>query len=74
MTLHEAIIYVLEENGNKPLSFDEIALRINKAKLYFRKKDKEPLEGFQVRLRTKISVRYKHLFLVNNDMVSLNLS
>ena len=37
-TLHEAIIFVLESNNNRPMSFDEIAEEIKSQNLWKRKK------------------------------------
>lgn len=70
MTLHEAIIQVLTEEG-RALDLEEIAAIINRKKLYVRKKDNNPLEAFQVRLRV-ISKKYRHLFIYEDDKVSLN--
>lgn len=70
MTLHEAIIQVLTEEG-RALDLEEIAAIINRKKLYVRKKDSNPLEAFQVRLRV-ISKNYRHLFIYEDDKVSLN--
>lgn len=70
MTLHEAIIQVLTEEG-RALDLEEIAAIINRKKLYVRKKDNNPLEAFQVRLRV-ISKNYRHLFIYEDDKVSLN--
>lgn len=55
----------------RALDFEEIAAIINRIKLYFRKKDNNSLEAFQVRLRV-ISKNYRHLFIYEDDKVSLN--
>jgi hypothetical protein len=71
-TLHEAIIFVLESNNNKLMSFDEIAKEIKLQNLWRRKSDNQFPPSYQVMLRTKVQKAYKHLFVVNNDYVRLN--
>ncbi|MGO4940538.1 HTH domain-containing protein [Fundicoccus sp. Sow4_D5] len=70
MTLHDAIIQVLREE-KRSLGLAEIAEIINQKKLYSRKKDNQPLQAFQVRLRV-IHKNYRHLFICENDKVRLN--
>lgn len=68
MNLHEAIVYVLEKEG-VPLTFDEIAKKINGSELYI-KKDLKDLTSAQIRLRV---VKYKeHFFNINGYVVSAN--
>lgn len=62
MTLHEAIYDVIRECGT-PLSFTEIAKRINSDKLYCRK-DGQPVPASQISARVK---NYPDMFSVNKD-------
>lgn len=69
-TLHEAIIFVLSDK--KPLTFEEIAVYIEKQNLWRRKSDGNFPKSFQIKLRTTVSKKYKHFFvLVGNDSVQL---
>lgn len=52
MTLHEAIIKVLEESGKEWMTTQEIADVLNKNK-YYTKKDGSPISAFQVHGRTR---------------------
>jgi hypothetical protein len=71
-TLHEAIIFVLESNNNRPMSFDEIAEEIKSQNLWKRKKDNKFPPSYQIMLRTKVQKAYKSLFVVKDDYVKLN--
>ena len=62
-TLHEEIEAVLRANGNRWLTFDQVAAAVNQ-RGQFHRRDQEPLEGFQVRLRTLVSKNYAHKFEV----------
>ncbi|MDV4071002.1 hypothetical protein CMT45_04660 [Elizabethkingia anophelis] len=66
MTLHEAIVKVLQENKH-PMSVDEIASVINSAQ-YYERSDREPLTGGQVNLRVK---NYPSLFENVNGIIIL---
>lgn len=72
MTLHEAIIEVLESKPGKKATTQEIASEINSKKLYIRK-DKQQLPAYQVMMRTKLAKgRYHHLFdFMEPDIVKL---
>lgn len=70
MTLHDAIILVLQENNNRWMDIAEIAAEINRRNLYQRKKDNEPLPGYQVHLRT-MTAQYNHLFEKDGTLVRL---
>lgn len=65
MCLHEAIIQVLREKG-EAMSYEEIAERVGEQELYVRPSDGLPAPPYQVRLRTYVSKKYKHLFTVND--------
>ena len=69
-TLHEAIMQILQENGNKWMDTEEIAAAINHRNLYSRKKDDKPLPGYQVHLRT-MTANYQHLFERDGSLVRL---
>lgn len=71
-TLHEAIIFVLESNNNRLMSFDEIAEEIKSQKLWKRKKDNISPPTYQIMLRTKVQKAYKNLFIVKDNYVKLN--
>lgn len=71
-TLHETIIFVLEFNNNRFMSFDEIAQEIKLKDLWRRKKDSQYPPGYQIMLRTKVQKAYRSLFIVKNDTVKLN--
>jgi len=71
-TLHEAIIFVLESNNNKFMSFNEIAKKIKLKDLWRRKKDNHHPPGYQIMLRTKVQKSYSHLFIVRENSVKLN--
>lgn len=66
MTLHEAIIIVLQEKGGE-MSTADIASELNKRKLYS-KKDGSEITGFQIHGRTK---NYPKLFTRNGSKVGL---
>lgn len=66
MTLHEAIEFVLNKNGDS-MTTTEIAIELNKLKRYT-KKDKTPITAFQVHGRTK---NYINLFQRNGSTVIL---
>lgn len=53
MTLHEAIVAVLESENNRGLTAQEIADLNAEKNLYRRKKDGEFPEEWQIRLRVK---------------------
>ena len=57
MTLHEAIVQVLE-SANITMTTQQIADELNKTKTY-RKKDGSTIEAFQIHGRTR---NYGHLF------------
>ncbi len=67
MTLHEAIVKILQEAGN-PLSASEIANRINEAKLYIRK-DGNPVPVNQIHARVK---NYPAIFYQEKGLISLH--
>mgnify|MGYP006278381545 CR=1 FL=1 len=71
-TLHEAIIFVLESNNNRFMSFDEIAKEIKSQNLWKRKKDNGFPPPYQIMLRTKVQKAYKNLFILKNNYVKLN--
>ena len=64
MKLHEAIQEVIRESGH-PLTFTEIAKRINQLELYSRKKDNLPVPASQISARVK---NYPELFIVNHEV------
>ena len=66
LTLHEAIIMILEEN-NRIMSTKELAEQVNAKKLYI-KKDGTPVTAFQIHGRTK---NYPNLFLRDGSSVGL---
>ena len=66
MTLHEAIVALLGENGN-PMSTREIAEELNRRETY-RKRDGSPITPFQIHGRTK---NYPGLFKRDGTTVSL---
>lgn len=71
LKLHEAIAVVLLGMPNRTGTFEEIALVINKRKLYLRK-DGKPLPAYQVMMRSKLSKeRYSHLFGITEERVWL---
>ncbi len=67
MTLHEAIVKILQEAGN-PLSASDIANRINEAKLYTRK-DGNPVPVNQIHARVK---NYPAIFYQEKGLISLH--
>mgnify|MGYP000097145425 CR=1 FL=1 len=69
MTLHAAIIRILEENGNRWMDISEIADKVNRQNLY-RRKDDEPLPSYQVHLRT-MTAQYQHLFEKDGSLVRM---
>ena len=69
-TLHEAIMLILQEHDNKWMDIEEIADEINRRNLYSRKKDNQPLPGYQVHLRT-MTAHYQHLFDRDGSLVRL---
>ena len=58
-TLHEAIDFILDENGNKFMTFGEISGQIKKQHLWKRKKDNDYPSPFQIRLRAVVQKHYK---------------
>ena len=64
MTLHEAILMVLQENTDG-MSLQEIADQINQRKLY-EKKDKSTVQSEQVAIRIN---NYSHLFYIEKGKV-----
>ena len=66
MTLHDAIIEVLK--GNTSLSTGEIAIRINRARLYTRG-DGKPVPTSQISARVN---NYPELFIKTNGRISLS--
>jgi len=69
MKLHDAIVTVLLDQPENLATIDLIANEINLKNLYMRK-DKQPLQSFQVRLRAKFCKgAYHHLF----DWIEPNL-
>lgn len=68
MTLHEAIEKVLKNNGSE-MSAKEIAVEINKQKLYQRG-DGNPVPSSQIHARVK---NYMHLFKKNGSYIDLRL-
>lgn len=69
ITLHEAIYNVIKECGS-PLSYTEIAKRINGDKLYTRK-DGLPVPASQISARVK---SYPNLFTVNKEVSPAKVS
>lgn len=67
MTLHEAIIKVLNESNKSSLTTSEIAEILN-VKKYYAKKDKSVITAYQIHGRTK---NYKDIFLRSGNNVSL---
>lgn len=72
LTLHEAIAVVLLSKQSRTSDVETIADEINSRGLYVRK-DNQPLPGYQVMQRTKLSKgRYHHLFkFIEPDKVRL---
>jgi len=69
-TLHEAIQHVLR--NHVLASYQEIADIIQKEQLWFRKSDQQSPGAFQIRLRTTVSRKYKHLFItLANSKIAL---
>jgi hypothetical protein len=66
MTLHEAIIIILQEKGGE-MSTSDIARELNKRNLYS-KKDGSEITDFQIHGRTK---NYPKLFTRNGSKVGL---
>jgi len=66
MTLHDAILIILKDR-NHSMTTNEIAVEINKRKLYI-KKDKSVITDFQIHGRTK---NYPSIFRRNGTQVSL---
>lgn len=60
-TLHEAIVSVLRREA-EPMTFEEIAIAIKKGDLWRRRVDNLHPQAFQIRLRTRVQKKYKHLF------------
>lgn len=63
MLLHEAIIQVLKENSNMPMTYKEIATKLNQKK-YYTKKDGTVIKPDQIRARIK---NYSNLFNVYKE-------
>ena len=70
MTLHEAIVVVLEDGGNEWTHTREIADEVNRRDLY-RKRDGSPVESNQIHARAK---NYLHLFEKEGPLVRLRVS
>lgn len=72
LTLHEAIAVVLLTKPARIADIETIADEINSRSLYTRS-DSQPLPGYQVMQRTKLSKgRYHHLFqFIEPDKVKL---
>ena len=71
-TLHQAIIYVLENQPNAIASFETISDEIKKNNLWKRPSDKKYPPPYQIRLRTVVARKYKHLFkLIGEDKIQL---
>ncbi len=70
MTLHAAILKVLENKPNKSATTEEIASEINRHQ-HYKRKDKQPLPAYQVKMRVKLAKgRYRHLFdFIEPDIV-----
>jgi hypothetical protein len=58
MTLHEAIAFVIDENGNRWTSINDIAAAVNSRRLY-RKRNGAPVDLNQVHARIN---NYEYLF------------
>jgi len=69
MTLHEAIMEVLRENGNKPMTCKEITEEINARRLYIRK-DSLPVRSREVKERID---RHDRLFSVSKNALGRNI-
>ena len=67
MTLHEALVLILEENGNQPMTVRQLADAVNERGLY-RKRDGSSVEVNQVHARTS---NYEALFEKNGPMIRL---
>lgn len=72
LRLHEAVAIVLLTKPNKTLTFEEIALEIERRSLFSERKGGITLAE-QIRIRTSIaSSKYKHLFEFNKpDLLTL---
>jgi HB1/ASXL restriction endonuclease-like protein with HTH domain len=67
MTLHEALVLILQENGNQPMTVRQLADAVNGRGLY-RKRDGSPVEVNLVHARTS---NYEALFEKNGPMIRL---
>jgi hypothetical protein len=67
MTLHEALVQVLRENGNEPMTARALADAVNERGLY-RTKDGSPVEVNQVHARTS---NYQDLFEKDGSLIHL---
>ena len=70
-TLHNAIIKILDNYGNSFMSFDDIANQVKKKDLWVRPSDGQYPEGYQIRLRTVVQKKNKHLFEERNGKIRL---
>jgi hypothetical protein len=67
MTLHEALVLVLRENDNQPMSVRQLTDAVNERGLY-RKRDGSPVEVNQVHARTS---NYEALFAKDGALIRL---
>jgi hypothetical protein len=67
MTLHEALIQILRENGNQPMTARALADAVNDRGLY-RKRDRTPVEVNQIHARTN---NYQDLFEKEGSQIRL---
>jgi hypothetical protein len=70
MTLHEAIAFLIRENGNRWTPIKDIGLAINSRGLYH-KKDGTPVEINQIHARVN---NYEYLFEKNGPRVRLRVA
>ncbi len=70
LTLHEEIVAILRENGNRWMSTTEIAEEVNRRGRY-RKRDESRITPYQVHGRTR---RYSHVFERDGSRVRLKAS
>ncbi len=67
MTLHEALVLILRENNNQPMTVRQLTDAVNERGLY-RKRDGSPVEVNQVHARTS---NYDALFEKNGALIRL---
>jgi hypothetical protein len=67
MTLHEALVLVLRENNNQPMTVRQLTEAVNERGLY-RKRDGSPVEVNQVHARTS---NYEALFEKDGALIGL---